>query len=430
MPPSIAVAPALNDAYDAFQRADYDACVALLQGRRSSERDQLLARAYIRMKRLGDAERLLRSTAGRRRSTTLALLGGTLARQGRDAESQAYLEQAIATATNPDERAEARYTQALSHWIFGRTDEAAAILAEGDFASSSHVAESLRGFIAFRRGDYMESVRFFERAALQSGGDLMEECSSLRAASVLSREMRISSLMARVLRRMSQIEWTPHLELSRFHITRAAAWFTAIEGDYALALRQFSEASSFGVSEAFRASAMCDRAYLSLLLGEPLNGWALADEALGMASRIDWDACTDDGRMALLYLANLHAERRPIDAQRCWKRYTSLAPTEPLLIWPTEPHIAAWEAFTAASLEKSAGNHHAATEHFSRAYAIYRRIGFEWRAVLTLLARGNLNATESEYVESTLKRYPNSWLRHVAENEAQSQRPSLALAVA
>jgi hypothetical protein len=69
-------------------------------------------------------------------------------------------------------------------------------------------------------------------------------------------------------------------------------------------------------------------------------------------------------------------------------------------------------------------------EHFTRAYAIYRRIGFEWRAVLTLLARGNLNATESDYVESTLDRFPNSWLRHVAVNEAAKQQPSLALAVA
>ncbi len=430
MAPSIAAAPALSDAYDAYQRADLDACVALLQGRRSIERDQLLARAFIRMKRLTDAERVLTSSAGRRRSTTLALLGGTLARQGRDADAQPYLEQALATARTPNERAEARYTQALAHWLSRRTDEAAKILGEGDFASSGNVAESLRGFIAFRRGDYSEAVRCFERATLQSGDDLMEECSSLRAASVLSREMRVSSLMERVQRRMSQIEWTPHLELSRFHITRAAAWFTAIEGNYTQALRQFDEAASFGVSDAFRASAICDRAYLSLVLGEPLNGWALADEALDMASHIDWDASTDDGRMALLYLANLHAERRPFDAQRCWKRYASLAPTAPLLIWPTEPHIVAWEAFTAGSLEKCSGNHRVAMEHFTRAYAIYRRIGFEWRAVLTLLARGNLNATESEYVESTLNRYPNSWLRHVAQNEAAQQTPSLALAVA
>ncbi len=430
MPPAIAVAPALSDAYEAYERADLDACVSLLQGRPSIERDQLLARAYIRMKRLPDAEQLLRKSPGRRRSMTLALLGGTLARQGRDAEAQPFLEQALATAKTAEERSEARYTQALTHWMFRRTDEAGAILSEGDFGPNSHLAESLRGFIASRHGDFTAAVRCFERAALQSGGDLMEECSSLRAASVLSREMRISSLMERVLRRMSQIEWTPHLELSRFHMTRASAWFTAIEGDYTLALRQFNEAASFGVSEAFRASAMCDRAYLSLVLGEALNGWALADEALEMASRIDWDACTDDGRMALLYLANLHAERRPIEAQRCWKRYTSLKPTEPLLMWPTEPHIAAWESFTAASLEKSLGNHAAAMEHFTRAYAIYRRIGFEWRAVLTLLARGNLNATESDYVESTLDRFPNSWLRHVAVNEAAKQQPSLALAVA
>lgn len=424
------ISPSLcpSGARESFLRADFDTCIAMLRGRRSADRDFLLARAYLRMKRPADAEGVLRTSRGRERSTWALLLGVALARQNKDDEAQPLFSRAFAVAQTDDERGEARYQEALLHWMRERTDEAAVILSEGDFGSNSGLAEELRGWIAVRRAEYALAARAFEHAALLANGDVLLECNALSAASVIAREMHIPAIMTRVLHRVSRIEWTPYLQIQRFHITRAAAWFAAIEGEYAYALRRLRTAAKFAIGEAWQVGAMCDRAYLSLVLGEEFNGWALADEALDTANEIDWESTVGEERMGLLYLANILALRRPIDAQRCWRRYNGLPAPDPLIVWHS-PNIEAWEAFTAGSLEKGVGNSVAAATHFNRAFSIYRRIGYEWRAVLTLLARGWSGSSErgySDYVETTLRRFPNSWLRQLVERELHRQRSAIA----
>lgn len=421
-------------AHDAYLHADYDACVAMLHDRRSIKRDFLLARAYLRMRRHADAESVLRSSRGKRRSTWAALMGAARARQGDSLTAQALLGDALGRAKTDEERAEARYQQALLHWMNGQPDAAEAIITGGEFGSQSGLVEELRGWIAVGRAEYALAVRSFERAAMLAGGDVMLECNALWTASTYAREMYMPAVMSRVLHRAGQLEWTPHLQVHRYHITRAAAWFAAIEGEYAHAMRQFCSLASFDVDASWRLYALCDRAYLSLALGEDVNGWAIADDALALAGEIDWESFEGGERVALLYVANIFALRRPIDAQRCWRRYTSLPPAGAFLrAWATEPHVEAWEAFTAGSLEKGAGNAAAAAAHFNRAFSIYRRIGFEWRAVLTLVAAGWSASNErgyADYVETTLRRYPNSWLRELVGREIRRGPKAIADAAA
>jgi hypothetical protein len=410
-----------QEALQAYFGADYDACIAILRPQRGAERDLLLARTYLRMRHHAESEAVLRGSSAEGRSTWAALMGAARARQGDIAEAATLLERALSTACNDAELAEARYQQALLGWMDRRNDDARAILAAGHFGAQSALAEELRGHLATEAEDYAAAVRHFEAASMLAGGDLMVECNGLRNASNYAREMYMPVVMDGVMRRMERIAWTPYLEGNRFHITRAAAWFAAIQGSYDRAVRDFNAATHFNVTEPWRIYALCDRAYLSLVLGEPVNGWAMAEEALAAADGLDWESFREGEQVALLYLANLFTAQLPEEAEKCWRRYTAYSGHEALLGgWSREPHIQAWEAFTAGLLASGARNDASAAAHLNRAFSTYQRIGYRWRAVLTLLALRGVGVRRpgyDEYVEATLQRFPNSWLRDLAERE-------------
>ncbi len=411
----------LRIAREAFLRADYDACVEILRGRRGAERDFLLARTYLRMRRHDDAERVLRASRAKKRSTWAALTGAAIGRQGDTDGARALIEVALATARTQEERAEARYQRALLHWMLHETDAASAILENEDFGTFSAVAEELRAWLAVERADYASAIRRFEQAATLAGADLMVVTASLSNAAIYAREMYIPAVMSGVLHRVESVARTPYLELTLYQITRAAAWFAAIDGDFARAMQQFSALDSFQVERSWHVFALCDRAYLSLALGEEVNGWLVADQALALADQLEWETFKGSERVALLYLANVFALHRPLQAQRCWRRYKAVPEPGPFsAAFRHEPHVEAWEHFTAGLVEKGLGNAPAAAAHFNRAYSIYRRLGFEWRAVLTLVAERDItpdDRTYDEYIDTVLRRFPNSWLGLIADRE-------------
>ncbi len=427
-------APGLRAARQAYLRADYDMCVSELRARRGVERDLLLARAYLRMRRNAEAERVLRLTQSQERSSWAALMGAAIARQGDSAGAKPLLEKALATARDDEERAEAWYQRALLYWMDKENDEADAILRRENFGSVNGRAEELRGWISVGREDYEGAIRHFERAAALSGGDVRLETNALRNASVYAREMYMPAVMSSVLHRVEHIARTPYVENNLYHIMRAAAWFAAIEGDYMRAMQGLRASAQFFTEGPWRVYTLCDQAYLSLVLGEEVNGWVIAEQALEESVGIDWDSYRENEHMALLYLSNIFAIRRPIEAQRCWRRYKSVPPPDPLRgTLAREPHIQAWEAYTAGLLEKSSGELTAAAADFNRAYSLYRKIGFEWRAVLTLLAQRDVvpeDPSYEAYIDKTLRRFPNSWLQRLVELEKRRRAPATVTPIA
>lgn len=417
-------------ALEAYLRTDYDACLDILRSERGADRDLLLARAYIRMGRPGEAEQLLRESSAHGRATSYVLMGLARARQEDLAGGLALVEEGLARAEDRFERAEALHKKALIVWMQGRNDDAAAILKDNDFNWQSHLAEELRGQLAAERYDYSTAAAHYERAATlaAAAGDLNIVGSSLRNASLYARERYMPAVMENIARTMSHVTWTPYLEISRYYIARAAAWFTAINGEYIDAMRQLRAVETFNVSEPWRAYALCDLAYLSLALGEEINGWAMAEDALEAAEKVDFSTFNAGEHTLYLYLANLFAVRRPADAQRCFERYSAIRPDASMNAWSRAPHQHAWEAFTAGLLERDPQR---AIEHLHQAFSIYRRIGYDWRAALTLLAlrdRGVVRAGYDEYVATVLQRYPNSWLRDLAEREFKKTRLPLVAA--
>jgi tetratricopeptide (TPR) repeat protein len=276
-------ASGLRSAREAFLRADYDMCVGLLSARRGIERDLLLARCYVRMNRLDDAERVLAASRGQGRSMWASLMAQLLIRRGDTVAASTYLDRALAASPNDQERSEAQYLRALLEWTAMRRDNAERILDSEQFGSFSGNAESLRGWLSIAKGDYASALNSLEGAVKLFGSDIYLECNALRTASNLAREMYMPAVMARVLHRVQRIEWTPYLQVPRFYIMRSAAWFRAIDGEYAEAMRQFHEIAALNIADPWRLYTYCDRAYFSFVLGEDINGWATAEEALALA---------------------------------------------------------------------------------------------------------------------------------------------------
>lgn len=423
----------LREAREAYLRADLDQCVRILRSKRGAARDFLLARAYLRMRKNAEAERVLEASRTRGSSTWCSLMAAAVARQG-GKNAKSLLREALRTAQDDEERAEAQYQRAVLHWMDGEMDKAAAVLDRITAPAYLARREELRGIITVNRGDYIGAVMHLEQAAALSGGDAMIECSTLRNASIYARETYMPAVMASTLRRVESIRRTPYLEVNLYHITRAAAWFAAIEGDYAQAMRRFKFILSFDVEAPWKIFALCDRAYLSLALGEELNGWAIAEEALEQSTDVAWNTYKAGEHTALLYLADLFALARPLEAQRCWRSYKSMPKADPFLgAFAREPHIEAWEEYTAGLLDKGSGNPASAAAHFNRAFSIYRKLGFEWRAVLTLLAQRDVAPDDErydEYIETVLRRFPNSWLRRLAEHERRRRGPVAVSSIA
>jgi hypothetical protein len=419
-----------SQALEAYLRADYGACLDALRSERGGERDLLLARTYLRMGRPKEAQAALENSSASGRSPWLTLMGLARARQNDAAGGLELVDEGLARARDRFERAEALHKKALLTWMQGKNDEASALLEANDFNWQSHLAEELKGQLAAERSDYAAALAHYERAATlaNASGDLMVACSALSNASLYARERYEPGVMENIVRSVSRINWTPHLAMWRYYIARAAAWFTAINGDYVEAMRQLRTIGAFDVSDPWRVYALCDRAYLSLVLGEEINGWALAEDALDAADRIDFAQFTSGEHTLLLYLANLFADRKRDAAQRLFERYGSIAAYVSNNAWSRAPHQHAWEAYTAGLLESDPRS---ATEHLHQAFSTYRRIGYDWRAALTLLAlrdRGVVRAGYDEYVSSVLQRYPNSWLRDLAEREFEKTRLPLVAA--
>jgi tetratricopeptide (TPR) repeat protein len=416
----------LREAREAFLRADFDECVRILRHKRGAARDFLLARAYLRMRKNAEAERVLRSSRAQGESMWFSLLAAAVARQG-GKSAKGLLREALRSARDDEERAEAHYQRAVLYWMDREGDKADELLER--IATPSYLGrrEELRGIINANRGDYIGALMHLEQAAALAGGDAMLECSALRNASIYARETYMPAVMASVLRRVESIRRTPYIEVNLYHITRAAGWFAAVDGDYAQAMRRFRSLLSFDVDVPWKIFALCDRAYLSLALGEELNGWAIAEEALDLSMDVAWGSYKVGEHTALLYLADIFAVARPLEAQRCWRSYKSMPNADPFLgAFSREPHVEAWEEYTAGLLDKGAGNAASASAHFNRAFSIYRRLGFEWRAVLTLIAQRDVAPDDGrydQYIETVLRRFPNSWLRRVADHERRRRGP-------
>lgn len=408
----------LSAARGAYDAADFDSCIFVLESeRRTPEQDELLARALLRGQQYAEAEQVLLRSTEQQNALRFVLLAEARARQSDFRSARVYLEKAESISRTPLERHEVATQHALLAWMLGDMNGVTSSLTGCEETPRVH---ELLGWVAINCESYYEALNHFDSAMILADNDAYSRARAMHTASALGRELYVPEIMARVESYYDTITWTPYIEMQRMHICRALGWFAGAQGRSRDMLGWMRAADDGVVSDAWAVTLRADRATLSLLLGERENAWDHCERALEMAKNVAWDKTCGEERFGLLYVASLVADNNTLDARRLVKTYLQLPPTAPSLTWSTDPRVAALEKFTDGVIQRAERHEAPAIAAFDQAFEIYKRVGYHWRAIMTLLARGWTTEEHADcvhYLSWALQKYPNSLLREYVEHQ-------------
>lgn len=419
----------LDRAWSAYLRGDYDLCLRIIADIESEPARFLHARVLLRVGDPADAVTLLRfeaqDEAQRRR-----LMGTALARCGMFKVAEEEIRMARELAQSAEERAECDFYLALQEWTLGNLDEAEFLIPRhGVNARLAVLIEDLRGWIDSGRSDFKAALAHFvsaldmERARGESA-DHYVLARLAYSALAIARELSHVSIAGEIEAAIEGIAWTSATQVSRFHILRHLGWTVAIEGNFSATFRYLRQARDLAPSPAWLVSILCDMAYLALSVGERQWSDSLTEEARDLALSVQWADTLHEERHGLLFLAQILAHRDFSAAAQLLERYDAL-PDAPLMIARDDRDVAL-EAFVRGSVAHGSGDAVLASAEYGTAFEIYDQIGFQWRAIVAAVCRGEVTRRREyfEYAALQLRTFPNSWLRaRVADVLAVYENP-------
>lgn len=416
-------------AWRAYLLADYDLCLDIVADLPEERAQFLHARVLLRLGRPNEAVGVLRFEA-EDESQRRALMGTALGRCGMYEIATEELRVAGELAKSSQARAQAAFFAAFHEWMLGDFDAAEAQLPRhGADPYLAVTIDDLRGWIAVGRRDFKTALKWFMsafEAESRRGDDADRYVLARLAYSALAivREFSHTPIAGQIESTLEGVEWTPSMQLSRFHILRHLAWVVAIEGNFSDTFRYLRHARDIAPSEAWRVSILCDIAYLALSVGEKRWSDNVADEARDIAGVVDWASTQHEERKGILFLAQIEANRDPARAQERMATYDSLPEPPPTI--SRDIRDTALEAFVRGCVSHAVGDTATAAFQYGQAFDIYHEIGFQWRAILCSLARGEVSHRREhfEYAALQLRTFPNSWLRlRVADTIAVYENP-------
>lgn len=208
------------------------------------------------------------------------------------------------------------------------------------------------------------------------------------------------------------IAWTDDVVVERYQALRAFGWDAFMRGAAARAQWIFREASGLAPSDAWRALAHLDRAYVARIEGN--EAWALDEiyEAHAIAQRIAWGQTAEEERMVLVTFAELFA---PVDAARAqWyaATYTALGldGVRANLVASRERRNHAEERFVLGTIERAVGNSTQAVAALREAYELFAAIDHHFKAGLaaSALADTTGDTAWTDRAVAHIARYPGS----------------------
>lgn len=209
------------------------------------------------------------------------------------------------------------------------------------------------------------------------------------------------------------VEWPSDFQAQRFQALNAVGWARCLRGDMLGCFRYLRAAERVVSSEAFEVILLLDRAYFARMVGE--ENWALNEiaKAEALAERIDWHACRGEERVALLLLVRATTA---IDAQRAryyFARYKALERLRsPVQVSVLDEPMKGRAVYAEAMVKLATGDPSGAEDDLRQAWAIFDRIGCDWRAAF--VAKRLWEQTKKErwrqLAELKLEAFPHSWL--------------------
>jgi DNA-binding CsgD family transcriptional regulator len=335
--------------------------------------------------------------------------------------SDQHFQKADKLLTQLSDRAELEYQQARRFLLEGDIDNAwtryeAAILDTSRPAKIRN--ELLRSFIYSHAEQYLEQSQSLLTAISLIGKErqtyLEDWIHAVQNLAVLGRELPLEegAAVARSSVDADQI-WPSDFDLQRFVALKAVGWTCALQGDMLGCFRYLRSAEAVAPNEAFRAILALDRAYFAQIIGE--HHWSEDEiaKAEALADRVDWNATSGDERIGLLLLADVLAGSNLEKATFYLARYKGLDRIRsPLQLFAFDKRTEAYAAY-AEGVVQLAGRAEAATETLLRkAWVIFDRIGYDWRAGRTALRLYESTGKDRwlHLAEDKIEPYPRSWL--------------------
>jgi len=440
-------------AVDAYRAGQSNDCVTLLHGHSDIRADLLRARAYLRLGRpdlgiasiatINDSE-----LSSNRVRAELLLLRSALQTRVRDLNNAGdALELSRVLVLGAASAAlEAEYHYYAGSAAFGVLDldrcdreaitvlnvEPASFDAGGYFvplANTRARALLMRGHVAAAREKYGAQLNFVREAISElQRADTPDQWLSAWLLMHLAFHVRDFDLIedAEMLRREAgDTKWPDELASMKFEIHRALGWSSALRGDHLNAFREFRAMSQCADSPARKILASVDRSYLARELGETHSAQDELEHAAKLASSVNWNEVGEE-RIGLAQLAQEVAAFDPHHAGVLFARYKELkGRLAPNMLNNVDRRVTAFELLAEGTVLRANGSVPAATQRFMRAFDIWDKLGYKWRAATAALPLAEV-LQESRYVDHVRREAasrPNSWLARRAEKLTTRNEP-------
>ena len=318
----------------------------------------------------------------------------------------AIAETAQRDRAHPAVRAEISYFRAVAHWSADELDRAEELARDAQRNGRDVLAVraiQLRAFIAAASPTptrFADALTLFRAAARAYGRcrerdlDLvtivMQQTAALEQT-LCSASVRGTHRSARGSRRLPGSAFHPVGSSPAFlRLCYDDACLFALDGDGGAALARMREAVDAAQTPAWSAWAHAACAAITSMLGENAGARMFANRATSLAQTVDWNATTDDERVAFIHLAETYAYVgdahaasaalarfdeivRPMDATRILRRRDR------------DPRFAGWYAHVLGLVRRGEGDIVSAEASLTAAAEAFRSCGYLWREAVALI---------------------------------------------
>jgi DNA-binding CsgD family transcriptional regulator len=385
----------------------------LLAARILLKRDENRAVAFL-------IRRPPKAKASRERTEWALLLGIGYARMRDFERADHYFETVQKLARSPGDRAMLAYQLARRYMLSGELAEARRHADEmaGDKSLAAQIKrELLESFILSQEERYLDSAESVIRAIKLIGDqrdDYLEEWFyAIQNLALLARELSLPEASEIAKAHVdADLEWPADVAAQRFQALKAVGWSCALRGDVLGCFRYLREAEHTKPSPAFEAIMLLDRAYFARIVGE--ENWARneVEKAEVLFDRVEWNEAPGDERLGLLLMAEAIVEYNREKAHYFLARYKGLDKMRsPLALFAFDQRCEAFAAYCEGFVRLKSGES-GAEESLRKAWVIFDRIGYDWRAGRTALRLFEATGKERwrHLAEDKLEPYPRSWL--------------------
>ena len=411
----------------AWFTGDFEGCLALCDRVRPRDVDMvsqlalLRARALLRIQRPDDAISVVSDVFVAHGTldaslTARMLLGTAYVRRGDHRHGIEILEEAYRDSpdAHPTIRSEIALSIALGYYCLRELTAADRALdlvrADADIVHARALEH--RGWIAIARSDYAAATGFFSDSIRRLDGcrhyDRFLEAQGIFALSMLAAERLDRPTWLFVEHRSDRFDWTASgLVTPQFWVGISSSMVYEVEGRTGDALRVAGDAEQLAGPSVLRLLAQCRRAAILRSAGERFAHADLVRRMRNGLDSIDVTTLQGDDKLIPLSIAEEVAYCGDVvGARLLLKRYDAQDAPSATTALANDVRLKAARSFVDAVVADAANDRQQAHHHYREAFQIFKRVGYERRALLAALRIGEISGQTYllDYVDRTLRK--------------------------